>query len=522
MARSGGGGAGGEFNPQSLFTGGAPGYLYDTNDLSTLFLDTAGSTLASVNGLVGLQFDKHLALATGSDLKGTGAVGLAGVAAVATYNTITGVGTATRVDAANQSYVQFSGLSDTAGFYKMVIVNTGVSTTSVRSGTFSGTSWASVGASTSATIYVPAAGGIITITSSAGIASFTVSSMQLVSGSHRYQSTTASKPILRGTPTGANLVTNGDFASGLTGWTNPDTAPGTTTAAGGGALMNNNTTGTARLRQSLTVPAGSYRLTFTVTGFSGAISATTVAIGNATGGDSTYGTITVTGNGTYTRYIDSVTGPTLGLAFIVVTGVGACSFTLDNVDVRNISSASVTAPYALQFDGVDDFLQTASVDFTSTDAVTVCNGLRKLSDAATGMAIELTISTAATNGSFHITAPSGTGTLAYDFSSRGTTRQTAVSGASYTAPITSVITGIGDISLDVCTLRINGTQAATTALDQGTGNYSNAIIYFGRRAGTSLPFLGLIFSGWCVGKTVNASELTSGEAWVTTRTGVLG
>jgi hypothetical protein len=39
-------------------------------------------------------------------------------------------------------------------------------------------------------------------------------------------------------------------------------------------------------------------------------------------------------------------------------------------------------PHYLRFDGVDDFLQTSSINFTSTDKMTVFAGVRKLSDAA--------------------------------------------------------------------------------------------------------------------------------------------
>jgi hypothetical protein len=47
--------------------------------------------------------------------------------------------------------------------------------------------------------------------------------------------------------------------------------------------------------------------------------------------------------------------------------------------------------------------------------------------------------------------------------------------------------GIGDISGDISRLRINGVQVAENLGDQGTGNYGNHKLYFGRRAGTSLP-----------------------------------
>lgn len=337
---------------------------------------------------------------------------------------------------------------------------------------------------------------------------------------HRTQPTAASRPTLRGTPTGASLVTNGDFASGLTGWTNIDTAPGTTSASGGGAAMNNGTTGTSRLRQALTVGAGSYLLTFTVTNFAGATNVASLSLGSGTTGDAAYGAVSIPGNGTYTRYIDNVTGPTLGLAFVVIGGLGACSFTVDNVDVRNISAGSVAAPYGLQYDGVDDFMLTASANFTATDAVTACMGVRKLSDAAIGLLFELSVSAEVTNGSFGMTAPRAVAEASYRFASRGTSTSGSAVFSGYPAPITTVVTGIGDISADTSILRANGAQIAAGVADQGTGNYGNHVVYFGRRGGTSVPLNGLDFGGAGIGRN-SASITSSFEAFTANRTGVV-
>jgi hypothetical protein len=52
-----------------------------------------------------------------------------------------------------------------------------------------------------------------------------------------------------------------------------------------------------------------------------------------------------------------------------------------------------------------------------------------------------------------------------------------------------------DISTPVVTLRRNGTQIATSASSQGTGNYGNHALYIGARAGTSLWFKGYMIPG---------------------------
>ena len=62
------------------------------------------------------------------------------------------------------------------------------------------------------------------------------------------------------------------------------------------------------------------------------------------------------------------------------------------------------------------------------------------------------------------------------------------------APNTNILTGLGDISGDRATLRINGVQAAQNTADQGTANYLAYPLYIGCRGGTSLPFNGRLYS----------------------------
>jgi hypothetical protein len=165
----------------------------------------------------------------------------------------------------------------------------------------------------------------------------------------------------------------------------------------------------------------------------------------------------------------------------------------------------------------DDSLSTGSIDFTATDKMSVCAGVTKLSDATLGMLVELG------NGSsadFFLAAPRNTATADYAFRSRGTLPIEATSPAAYAAPITNVLTGIGNISGDVCALRVNGTQVAQSTGDQGTGNYSNSPLYIGRRGGSTLPLNGNVYQLIVCGKTLSASELASTESFVAAKTGV--
>ena len=173
--------------------------------------------------------------------------------------------------------------------------------------------------------------------------------------------------------------------------------------------------------------------------------------------------------------------------------------------------------YYLLFDGVDDSLATASINFTATDKMTVVAGVRKIGSGSFGIIAELSATLSSNNGTFVLLGPNGA-VPDYAFTSKGT----AVSEASvngYESPITSVLTGKASIGTDVSTLRINGTQVAMVATDQGTGNYGNYPLYIGRRAGTSLPFNGHLYSLIVRGAQSTDAQIVSAESYVNSKTG---
>lgn len=186
---------------------------------------------------------------------------------------------------------------------------------------------------------------------------------------------------------------------------------------------------------------------------------------------------------------------------------------------RPILKQDANGKYYLLFDGIAAALDTGSINFTGTDKVTVFAGLRKASDVATAILIEFSASATANNGAFLMVAPSGAATEAYTFGSKGTIRSDAITGLVYIAPITSILTGIGDISGDTSILRVNGVQAAINTADQGTGNYGNYPLYIGSRAGTSLPFNGHLYSLIVRGAASTDAQIVSAETYVNGKTG---
>jgi len=177
------------------------------------------------------------------------------------------------------------------------------------------------------------------------------------------------------------------------------------------------------------------------------------------------------------------------------------------------------ALYYLDYDGVDDFLVTSVIDLTGTNALTLCFGVTKSSDAATGIVVEAGVNISSATG-IALYAPTSAGP-ALGFGSRGTAGALAnYNNALVAAPITRVLTGVAKISTDKCILRANGTQIATTVSDQGTGNYANSAVYFGVRGGVSGFFSGDDYGGALYAIEATGADLAAIEAFVADRTGI--
>ena len=175
-------------------------------------------------------------------------------------------------------------------------------------------------------------------------------------------------------------------------------------------------------------------------------------------------------------------------------------------------------PFYLLFDGIDDALQTASVNFTGTDKMTVWAGVRKLSDSSFNMIVELSTSVGTINpGSFYFgSLTSGR----YEVATRGTAGVfLPTANNSFVAPITNVITSLFVISTDTCNFRANGALITSSSSDQGTGNYGNYPLYIGSRGGTTLPFNGRLYSLIVRGAQSTDTQISNAETYVNSKTG---
>jgi hypothetical protein len=181
---------------------------------------------------------------------------------------------------------------------------------------------------------------------------------------------------------------------------------------------------------------------------------------------------------------------------------------------------SVGFPVYIKPNGSNQFMQTNSINFTATDKMTVWQGVRKLSDAAAAVLMELSSVSTTSNGSFAVLAPGNPTTNLYTWRAGGTARGDVNATSIFTAPTTNVLTGISDISGDALTLRINGVQVATSSVDQGTGNYGNYPAFFYARAGNSFGFNGNDYGSIARGAASTAAQIANGEKYIATKTAV--
>ena len=184
---------------------------------------------------------------------------------------------------------------------------------------------------------------------------------------------------------------------------------------------------------------------------------------------------------------------------------------------------TVGFPLYLKANGSSSAMSTNSIDFTATDKMTVVTGVRKLSDATIGIALELSAIADSNNGTF-LLAPSFNGLVAagayYSAGAKGTSIARVTSGATYVAPISNINTFIDSISTPYAELKINGTQVSTNTAGQGTGNFGNYPLYLFARAGTSLFLNGQFYGAIIRGAQSDTASVTQTENYMAQKTGI--
>lgn len=219
------------------------------------------------------------------------------------------------------------------------------------------------------------------------------------------------------------------------------------------------------------------------------------------------------GTASATQLVNMVAGVTQRLSFTLTTNATTIQI---GVDARNIvvPGGSDATGYNVTINKVQVELGTTATEYQKkgTDKIGVFTGVRKLSDAAIGMVMELSPTVNSNNGTFWLAAPIDAGVANFNFSSKGTVWQSKTR-SNYAAPLTAILGARADISADSIELSVNGSTASAATGDQGTGNYGNYALYYFRRGGASLPLNGLEYGNFIVSTLPDAAQIAAGEAY---------
>lgn len=187
---------------------------------------------------------------------------------------------------------------------------------------------------------------------------------------------------------------------------------------------------------------------------------------------------------------------------------------------------SVTGANYLEFDGVDDFLQTNNIDFTMTDKMSLFAVVQKLRSSTAESILELGVLPYDGVGTFWFTtnalAPDDVWiAIAQSWNAR--TGFSKVTPVANNFIVSAKLDFAGELAVDEVKPRLNGSTAGFTrglGTHAGTGNFGIHPLHIGSRAGASLPFNGHIYSIISVGKLVSDDETVDIEKELAKRAGV--
>ncbi len=178
--------------------------------------------------------------------------------------------------------------------------------------------------------------------------------------------------------------------------------------------------------------------------------------------------------------------------------------------------------YYLEFDGINNWLSTtAAVNLSASDKLSLFVGLKQATTGISRACIaELGTDYNGGVGRFVLFTPSGNAAAENDFRAKATNPVTANATGGYTPPVEIIVTGLCDFSGDSLILRRNAVQINAKNSDFGAGSFaSDQVMYIGRRAGSTNPHNGNIYSIIVRGVLTSGDTLSAAEAYVNSKTG---
>jgi hypothetical protein len=578
--------SGGEvaWTPLELFAASEVGAWYDPSDMGTMYQESTGRTpITAVEQAVGLILDMAQGAVRGSELLTNGdfSSGETGW----TFNNFTGapdeyhevVDGRLHIVVTNTTGCSSGQAVLTVGkWYEIIVTGEKISgdNISFRLGNTNTGSVTSSGSFTYSALAQCTVGTSFTIQNNSNLnAEFYLDSVSVkeVPGNHAFQATTAQKPTLRARYN--QLTYSEQFDNAIWDKSTVTTVTANATTAPDGALTADKLVETATSNNHFVRRAGGGVVT-TIVGQTYVMSVylkaaerswasmslngaarswfdlSTGALGTTDVLNTTH-TIEAVGNGWYKCTIAQAAVGASFTPYVYVNtadaqatyvGDGTSGIYVWGADTRPGTSidtyqriAATTdydtvgfLPY-LAFDGVDDNVATAAVDFTATDEMSVFMGAMKLRDTSIGVVVELG-PTVANPNSFALYYPQTGGQPNYGFylNGSGLAGAAATNTIPYAAPHRSVASVNFDIAQATSAAeilpRVNGAIPSSIvysgSASAGTGNFGNLALAVGRRATGSLPFQGNIYSLIVRGVTSTAGEIDDAEAYVAEKTGV--
>ncbi len=410
-----------EFDLRQLFTNNEQGAWYDLYDKSTLFQDAAGTTPWTAYGQpLGLQLDKSKGLVLGAELVSNGQFTDSSGWVLQAETSISG-GSLNFATAATRTATSTGANCISGRWYKIEFDYTYTSGIG-RFGAGGGTTNISSTSGRKSYIWLSTGTSDFFFTCSSGGATYSVDNLTVreLPGNHRYQTTPASRPTIEAR---VNLLTKTeelDHADwGKVGVTvTANAAVGYDGSMSLDKIVEVSAASIPRISQSRPTVIGAQYVAYFDAKAAERTQIRIVAEGSSlraayynlsTGtvisqgmGASAY--ISALGNGLYRCWL--VYTATIASSYLYVTTAESGSTIasgdptkgvfLGRADFRAVAGAAypyqrvntatdyadIGAPRRIKYDGIDDFLRTASVNFSATDKMTVWSGGRKLSDAA--------------------------------------------------------------------------------------------------------------------------------------------
>jgi len=318
---------------------------------------------------------------------------------------------------------------------------------------------------------------------------------------------------------GSELVTNGDFSS-ATGWS----VPAGLTIGGGVATATAASGYLYRLGNSI-VAGRTYEVSFDVSEYSG-----TATIRGYIQATPVFGS-TVSGNGHFThRLTATATNVNSECGLNMSSGFNGV---IDNFSIKEIAGNHATQATAasrplyktdgtyhwLQFDGVDDSLSTAAIDFTSVNKTGIFAGTYIVDSTNWRILAIQGASRMFSNPSVGLQIPAGSSAIqSVSFPSSAAT-YSAQTGGTTSINTKGVFSSLIDRSVSSRSVvnRINGSEVNATGWAIESGFYGNNPLFIGGAGGEA--YNGKIYSLIIRGALSTADEITATETWVNQRTG---